>query len=302
MIKILFYLFTIKFRKIVSKDDYLAIFILLLVYISTAIISYLNYDSIHTYLFVLLIDVVIQHVNRKDLEFLKLNKNFKFILFFEYLIYLMPYCVVFLLQQDFVEFFIFFIFIILLINFPKIQFKTISYPFQLFNPFWHINFRKYKVLFFLPLLFLLIYIGIKHNNDNIFYFSLFILCMISCIPSFERERTHEIIISPFSAKKYLFNQLKNSLINTIYLMLPMIIVLCALLKWEMLFFLLGLFNFTLINILLKYVYFSNKFLHQISFVVFVCLTLVLFGVPLILSPLLYQKSINNLNTIKYANH
>jgi hypothetical protein len=302
MIKILFYLFTIKFRKIVSKDDYLAISILLLIYISTAIIAHLNYDSINIYLYVLLIDIVIQHVNRKDLEFLKLNKNYKVILFFEYLIYLMPFCVVFLLQQDFVIFFEFFIFIIMLINFPKIHFKTISYPFQLFNPFWHINFRKYRVLLFSPLFFMLIYIGVKNSNDNIFYFSLFILCIISCIPSFERERTHEIIISPFSAKKYLFNQLKNSLINTLYLMLPMVIVLCALLKWEMVFFLLGLFNFTLINILFKYVYFSNKFLHQISFVVFVCLTLVLFGIPLILSPLLYQKSIKNLNTIKYANY
>lgn len=302
MIKILFFLFIIRFRKIVSKDDYLAIFILCFLYVSIAIIAFLNFAEFYNYLFILLIDILIHYINRNDIELLKLRNNYKIILFFEYLIYLSPFHIVFLLNKEYILFLGFIIFKIILINTPKINLKTIPYPFQLFNPFWHIGFRKYKLVLFLPVILILIYIAIKYDNENIIYFTFIILALISCVPSFERERLEEIKLTPFDSKKYLFYQFKNSLINTTYLIIPIAIILCFLLKWNMLIFLFGIFIITLINILLKYVFFSNPFLHQIVFIFFVGLTVSLFGVPLLITPILYKKSIENLNSIKYANH
>lgn len=302
MIKILYFLLIIRFRKLLSKDDYIAIFILMILYFCAAIISYMNYETLNNYLFILLIDIFIQHTNRTDLELLLLKKNYKLILFIEYLIYLMPFYIVFLLKWDFLILFVFLIFKIIMINLPKINFKTISYPFQLFNPYWHIHFRKYKLVFLFPVLSGLIFMSIKHSNENIIYFVFIGLTLIFCVPSFERERLDEIKRTPFDSKTYLIHQFKNSLINSLYLIIPIVIILIILLKWDMLFFLVGVVIITLTNILLKYTFFSNPFLQQIVFILFLLLSISLFGVPLLIVPYLYIKSIENLNTIKYANH
>ncbi|WP_445710299.1 hypothetical protein [Flavobacterium sp.] len=148
----------------------------------------------------------------------------------------------------------------------------------------------------------LVYVAVKHNNENIIYFTFIVLSVISCVPSFERERLEEIKLTPFDSKKYLFYQFKNSLINTIYLMMPVFVILYFISKWSMMFVLLGVLIITLINILLKYIFYSNLFLHQIIFLFFISLSVSLFGVPLLLTPLLYKKAIETLNTIKYANH
>lgn len=302
MIKILYFLFIIRFRKLLSKDDYIAIFILMILYFCAAIISYMNYETLNNYLFILLIDIFIQHTNRTDLELLLLKKNYKLILFIEYLIYLMPFYIVFLLKWDFLILLVFLIFKIIMINLPKINFKTISYPFQLFNPYWHIHFRKYKLVFLFPVLSGLIFMSIKHSNENIIYFVFIGLTLIFCVPSFERECLDEIKRTPFDSKTYLIHQFKNSLINSLYLIIPIAIILSILLKWDMLFFLVGVVIITLTNILLKYTFFSNPFLQQIVFILFFLLSISLFGVPLLIVPYLYIKSIENLNTIKYANH
>lgn len=302
MIKIVYFLFLIRFRKLVPKDDIFAIIFLVLLYTSSAIVVYKNYDELYYYIYLFFIDITIQQINRKDIELLKLKKKYKIILFIEYLIYLLPFYIVFLLKKDFLLFIGFIIFKIILINIPKVNSKTITYPFQLFNPFWHIGFRKYKLVLFLPVILILIYMAIKHNNENIIYFTFIVLALISCVPSFERERLEEIKLSPFDSKKYLFYQFKNALINTTYLIIPIAIILCFLLKWNMLIFFFGIYIITLINILLKYFFYSNPFLHQIVFIFFVGLTITLYGVPLLITPYLYKKSIENLNTIKYANH
>jgi hypothetical protein len=302
MIKNLYFLFLIRFRKIVSKDDYFAIALILLLYFCSAIIIYMNYEKLNNYMYLFLIDLLVKHVNRSDITFLKLNKNYKILLFLEYLIYLLPFYIIFLLKKEFLIFSGFILFQIVLLNMPRINLKTIPYPFQLFNPFWHINFRKYKLVFFLPIIFGLIYMSIISNNDNIIYFTFIILGIISCLPSFERETLEEIKLNPFNSKKYISYQFKNSIINTTYLTIPIAILLCFLLKWEQLFFLLAIFIIPLVNILLKYVFFSNSLLHQISFLFFAGFTITFFGIPLLITPYLYKKAIVNLNAIKYANH
>ncbi|CAM3818979.1 Putative ABC-type transport system, permease component [Flavobacterium branchiophilum] len=302
MTKILYFLFIIRFRKIVSKDDYLAIFILCFLYVSIAIIAFINYIDFYNYLFIMLVDILIHYINRSDLELLKLKNNYKTILFFEYVIYLSPFLIVFLLKKEYLLFLGFILFKIILINTPKINFKTIPYPFHLFNPFWHISFRKYKLALFFPIVLILIYIAIEHNNENIIYFSFIVLALISCIPSFERERLEEIQITPFDSRKYLIYQIKNSIINTLYIIFPIAIALCFFLKWDLILSLFGILIITLINILLKYVFYSNPYLHQIVFIFFVGLTITLYGVTLLIIPYLYKKSIENLNAIKYANH
>jgi hypothetical protein len=216
--------------------------------------------------------------------------------------YLLPFYIIFLLKKEFLLFLVFIFWKIILINIPRINFKPIPFPFNLFNPFWHINFRQYKLIFILPIVLILIYLAIDYNNENIIYFSFVVLTLISCIPSFEREQLEEIKITPFNSKKYLSCQLKNSVINSTYLIVPIAIILCFLLKWDLILSLLGVIMFTLINILLKYVFYTNTFLHQIAFIFFVGLTISLFGVPLLLTPYLYKKSVENLNTIKHANH
>ncbi len=302
MLKIIYLLFLVRFRKLVSKGDHFAIVILLSIYILIAFVVFKNYEELKYYLYLLFIDIFVQHINRTDIELLKLKSKYKIILFIEYIIYLLPFYIIFLLQKDLLLFFGFIIYKIILINSKRVNFKTIKYPFHLFNPFWHIGFRKYKLVLFLPVILILIYMAIKHNNENIIYFTFIVLALISCVPSFERERLEEIKLTPFDSKKYLFYQFKNALINTTCLIIPIAIILCFLLKWNMLLFLFGIYIITLINILLKYVFYSNPFLHQIVFIFFVGLTVTLFGVPLLITPYLYKKSIENLNTIKYANH
>lgn len=300
MIKILCFLFLIRFRRLVSKDDFFSIISLVLLYASSAIVFYINYNELYYYIYLFFIDISVQHIN--DIELLKLRINYKSILFIEYVIYLLPFIIVFLIKMEYLLFLGFLIFIVILINTPKINFKTFQYPFQLFNPFWQISFRKYKLALFLPIVLILINKAIQYNNENIIYFTFIVLALISCIPSFERERPEEIKLNPFNSKKYLFYQFKNSLINTAFLIIPIAIFLCFLLKWNMLLFLFGIFVITLINILLKYVFYTNTILHQIAFIFFVGLSITLFGVPLLITPFLYKKSIENLNTIKYANH
>lgn len=298
MNKIVFYLFLIRFRKILSKDDYLAMFFILVVYVLIAILVYYNYQYFKNYIFLLFLDIALYHVNRTDVEFLKLDKNYKLILFLEYVIYSLPFYIALLLKKQFVIVLSFLLCKMILLLLPKINFKIILYPFQIFNAYWHISFRKYRFVYIFPLIIGLIYLSIEYNNENIIFFSFIVLTLISCTPSFERERLDEIKRNPFDSEKYLLKQIGNSIINTFYLVIPVVLVLIFLSKWEMLFSLSIIFIVPLINLLLKYVYFHNSFLQQIVFVFFIGLSFALYAVPLLSIPFLYKKAIKNLKMIK----
>lgn len=302
MIKILYYLLLTRFRKWVSMRDYLAMILLLLFYLFPFVLFYLNFETYKNYYFVFLFDIVFKHLNRTDVELLKLNKNYKSVLFLENLIYVFPLLVVLSVKMELVLSVSVPIFLLILTYIPKLNFKTIPYPFQLFSPFWHITFRKYKLIYVYLIIPFLLFVAIEYDNENIIYFALILLGLISCVPSFERERLEEIKQTPFESKKYLFCQFKNSIINTSYLIMPIALVLFLLSKWDMLMFLIVVILIPIVNILLKYTFFSNSFLHQLVFTFFIILSITMFGIPLLTIPFLYGKSIKTINIIKYANH
>lgn len=298
MYKIIHYLFIVRFRKLVSKGDNLAIFLILLFYLSIAFFVFKNYDLFKNYLLLFFVEIFFYHLGRTDIELLKLRKDYKIILLLEYVLYSLPFYLVLILKQDFLVLISILTAKIILINSKKLNFKTISYPFDIFNVFWHTSFRKYKILYFFPLAFLLIWVSISYDNENILYLILLLLLIICCIPSFEKERIAEIKKNPFDSKKYLLYQFKNSIINTFYITIPFLIIFISLLQWEKALIILILFIFPVTNILLKYIYFNNTFLHQIIFVFFITCTILLYGLPLLSLPFLYRKAIKNLNSIK----
>lgn len=295
---ILYYLFLIRFRKLVSKDDNLAIFLIVILYFAVAFLFYKNYNSLNKYIFIPFLEVVIYHIQRSDIEFLKLKKNYKTILLIEYIIYSLPFYLILILKKEFVFIIGILLFQVILINVPKLNLKVISYPFDVFNVFWHITFRKFKLIYTIPLSVALTFISIKYHNENLIFFVFLILTLISSISSFERERTEEIKRNPFNSEKYLLYQFKNALINTFYLTFPIALIICFYLQWDKLFFLPIIFIMPLVNILLKYIYFSNGYLHQIVFAAFIALNVLLYGLPLILIPFLYKKAIKNINELK----
>lgn len=301
MLHILKYLLIIRLRKWVSKDDYLAYFLLILIHSLGAFLIYFYYEAYKNYIFLCFFDIVIFNTNRTDVSFLKLSKHYKFILFLEYAVYLLPYLIVLFLKLDWLFIVIFLLLNLVLINLPKVSFKIISYPFELFNVFWHISFRKYKLLFVYPIIFLLCYVYFLHKNENLLLFGYLLLTLVLCIPSFEREKVSEIIITPFNSEKYLFFQLKNTLINTCYTMLPFVLIL-ALLRWEMLVYLAPVFVISTTATILKYNYFDNIILQQLVFTLMLILSITLFGLPIMLIPYLYKKAILNINSVKYVSN
>lgn len=300
MIKILHYLFTIRFRKLISKDDHIAVFLIILLYLTCAFLVFRNYEHFQNYILLFFLDVVGYHLQRSDIEILRLKKNYKLILFLEYLIYSMPFHLVLLFKEKFLLIAGVLIFNIFLINLPKSNFKTIRYPFNLFNVYWHICFRKYKLICVFPFLVILIYIAAKYKNDNLIYFVVLVLAAIGCMPSFEIEKTEEIKRNPFTAEKYLWFQLKNTVLNTFYIVIPIFIIMGCFQQWEKLFLIIIVFIPPVLNVILKYMYFNNNLIHQIVFTLFVSSIFFFYGAPLLATPFMYKKAIKNLNAIKYA--
>jgi hypothetical protein len=295
---ILHYLFLVRFRKLVSKDDNLAVFLIIAVHFVSAFLIYKNFEKFRSYVPLLFLEIVVYHLQRLDVELLKMKKNYKLILFIEYLIYSSPFYLVLLLKNEFIFIAAIILFKILLINAPKFNLKIIKYPFDTFNIYWHISFRKYKLIYILTILIAIVFMAVSNNNQNLLYAVFLGLSLIVCVPSFERETIEEIKQNPFSAEKYLSFQFKNSIINTAYLMFPVALILCFLLQWEKLLFLIFIFIVPLLNLLLKYIYFNNNYLQQIFFTLFIASSIFLFGVPLLATPFIYKKAIKTLNELK----
>ena len=300
MIKILQYLFLIRFRKLVTKDDGMAIILIVSLYLTVAFLVFKNYEYFKNYILCFFLDSLLYHLQRRDIDFLKLRKGYKTILFLEYFTYSLPFHLILIFKKEFLLVLGILIFNILLINTPRLNFKVIRYPFNLFNAFWHICFRKYKLIYIFPFLAILVYVADKYNNNNLIYFVILLLSIIACMPSFEREREEEIKRNPFSPEKYLQYQFKNTIANTFYIVIPTVVLFCLFQKWEELIKIGLVFIIPLINVILKYLYFKNNLLHQIVFVLFVVLSIALFGIPLFLAPFMYKKAIKNLKIVKHV--
>jgi hypothetical protein len=298
MIKILKYLIVIRFRKILPKHDYLAIGLLLLFY--AVIIYFLNqvFPKYSYYFLITTLELAFYHQNRKDIELLKVNKNYRLLLFLEYLIYSSPFIFIYIINYRWDIVIIHFVILYFLILLSKIGVKIIKYPFRLFDPFWHICFRKNKLVLFIPLVIFLNVMGNMHHNDNLNLASLFIVAIIGCLPSFKRENVIHIKMSFFNSRKYLLKQIQVGLYNT--LMLSTVLILCLLMfkKWDLLLFVPLIFLLPIISILFKYSFFSNELLQQLFFALFIINIQI--GLPFLILPYLYYKSIKTINNLKYV--
>jgi hypothetical protein len=296
MIKILTYLLLIRFRKILPKDDYFAIGLFLVFYAS--VVYFLNrlFPKYYYYFPLTVLEILLYHANRKDIELLKLYKNFKSLLFIEYIIYSLPFLLVYVVNYKFEYIAIHAIVIMVLLNFKQPKSRIIKYPLQLFDPFWHISFRKDKLLLLVPLVIFLNIIGATYNNENLNIATLFIVSIIGCLPTLQREELVHIKISFFESKKYLVKQIKTIIYNVSILCIPLIICLLALQKWNLLLFLPLVWTLPVISLLFKYSFFTNKLLHQILLALF--LTTIQFGIPILILPYLFHKSIKTINKIQ----
>ncbi|WP_140503676.1 hypothetical protein [Flavobacterium pectinovorum] len=124
--------------------------------------------------------------------------------------------------------------------------------------------------------------------------------IFTVLPSFQRETIESIKVSAYYGKDYLHKQFKTATINSLIICVLIIVTLSLFQKWKLLCFTPLIFVIPLINIIFKYSYFNNKFLHQLMFAVFVS-TLPL-GIPLIAIPFLYLKSIKTIKVIQHVSN
>jgi hypothetical protein len=300
--KIFYYLYIIKLRKLVSKDDHLAMMFIVVGYLIQFLIYYNSFEK-YRFLAILFISPVLSdYFNRNDVDLLKLNKNYKWLLFIEKCIMLLPLLIVFLIKKDFIQFVGVFFIVAILINLPKIKSKMILYPFNLFNPFWHICFRKQKLIISLPIAIGLIFIANNYKNDGITLFVFILLGLIISSPTMEKETKEVIKLSPFNSSNYLIEQLKNTVYNSALFIIPVFVSLCLLSKWSLLLFLPLTIVVSIIGTVLKYAFFDRLTIQKLTFGMLIIYSLKYYGAPLLLMPYYYKKAIQNLNTIKYAHH
>ncbi len=298
MLKILKYLILIRFRKILAKDDFFAIGLLLLTIVVLSYFFQINYNQKVDYLLFFILQIIVLQIDRKDFSFLKLNSNFRIILFLEYVFLSFPILILLILNQKWVLFlgYLVSIFGITFIN--KTNSKVLKYPFKMFDVFWTISFRKYKLFLLIPVLGFLVYMGFKYQNSNLQYFVLLASGIILCIPSNEREKLHFIKSSSFIGKNYLLQQIKTTIYNSIFVLIPIAIVYAVLQEYDKIIFIPLLLILPIVNLLFKYVFFDRIVVHNIAFVFFV--GNLMFGFPLLFIPILYFKSIKNLKIIQNA--
>ena len=298
MIKILKYLILIRFRKIFAKDDFFAIGLLLT---SIAVLCYffqINYHQKADYLMFIIFQIIGLHIDRKDVSFLKLNPNFRIILFLEYTILSLPILILLLLNSKWIYIFGYLISIFAITFINKTSSKAVKYPFKMFDVFWTISFRKYKLLLLIPVLGFVVYMGSKYQNPNLQYFVLLASGIILCIPSNEREKLHFIKASAFIGKNYLLQQVKTTCFNSMFVLIPIAIVFAVLQEFDKIIFVPLLLLLPIVNLLFKYVFFDRIVVHNIAFVFFI--GNLMFGFPLLFIPILYFKSIKNLKIIQNA--
>ncbi|MBP1222023.1 hypothetical protein [Flavobacterium sp. 1355] len=300
MIKIIQTLVLVRLRKFLPPKDNLALMLFLCVYL--VCFFYLNekFQVLRNYFLLFSLDIFFYHVNRKDIDLLKLNSKWASILFGEYFVYSSPYVALLILNKEYLFAVIFLVLIAIYIIVPQFNSTIIKYPFRLFDPFWHICWRRNKLILFLPVTIFLVIVGDLYKNENLIIASFFVASIFTVLPSFQREFYESIKMSGYSGKDYLNRQFNTVILNSLLIVIPLIITLLLFQKWELLLFTPLIFVIPLLSILFKYSFFNNQFLHQLMFAVF--LTLSPLGIPLIAIPFLYLKSIKNIKAIQYVSN
>lgn len=293
--KIIFYLIYIFWRKFFVKGDFLALGFIVFIFTFSIIGIFKTYEDNYYFLFLFFFIPLTHHLQRKDFSLLKSLSKWRFIVFLEYFFNNIFIFIIFCIKKDFLNAFLCVLFLIFLIFLPQKRLK-ISLPFLLFNPFWIISFRKYKLIFTFPLFLFLIGIAKVYNNPNLALFSLFLLSFLATIPYFEREYIAHVVFSDFKGEKFLYKQIFYGFLNYIILSFPFSVFVLILLGWEIALFSLLFFIFPLLGVLSKYTFFENPLLQSI-FYISILLGYSL-GLPLISLPFLYWKSIKKIKRIQ----
>lgn len=304
MLQIVTKLIEIRFRKFLPPRDTVAIVLFICLYLFLSYVLNSKYELIQNFIFLFSIEIYTYHNNRNDLELLQLNKNYRWILFLEYLFYSLPFLSILVLHLNYIQFVVYLSLLVTYIYLPKTNGLKISYPFRLFDPFWHISFRKNKLWFVVPLPALLAYMGITHTNDNLILASFGLTAVLASSIFNNREPIQFIKATAFDPKKYLIKTIKSTAINTLFIVLPTIIVLLVFQKTALLVYIPLLLILPLQNLLLKYAYFENSLLQQIYFAFTLSSVIQIYLAPvfIMLLPFLYKKAITNLQLMHYASN
>ena len=298
MLKILLTLITVRLRKILPKDDYFAYLLFFIFYTVIAYFFSSIYFKFSKYILLFSIEILLYHSNRRDLELLKLRKNYLLIIFIEYLLYSLPTLFIILINEDFINLSLFLVLLAFYTIIPKCSFKIIKFPFKFFDPFWTISFRKNKLYLYIPIVIFISIMGNKSNNSNLNYFSILVISIISSIPSFQRESLDQIKVSSYLGNLYLKKHMSIVVYNSIFLIIPLIVLIIFYRNWELIYFLPAIVVLPVINILFKYTFFDNAFLHIVFFALF--LGNIQYGIPLVLIPFLYHYGVKKIKIIQHA--
>ncbi|WP_286385616.1 hypothetical protein [Myroides odoratimimus] len=289
------YLLDIRFRKYVSKGDYIAMTLICGLYIGTAVLAYFNYAIVKGIFYFVFLDAILYHMSRTDIELLKVYKHYRIVLWFEYLLYSFPFLVVLIANQEYIGLGSVVVLYYLLSFIPKKQSTVVKYPFSLVDPFWRISFRKFKLLWILPIVILFSVMGVNHSNENLVIGSFILAGILTMIPTFERERETEIMTSVLSGGEYLEQQVKVQMFNSLLVIIPVLLLVLVLsFDWNYVFWGVLVLVLPMCNTVLKYRFYKSELKHQL----FIASCFIGIGLPLLAMPFLYKRAIRQLNQIK----
>lgn len=295
MLTLLKYLLDIRFRKYVSKGDYIAMTLICGLYIGTAVLAYFNYAIVKGMFYFVFLDAILYHMSRTDIELLKVYKHYRIVLWFEYLLYSFPFLVVLIANQEYIGLGSVVVLYYLLSFIPKKQSTVVKYPFSLVDPFWRISFRKFKLLWILPLVILFSIMGVRYSNENLVIGSFVLAGILTMIPTFERERETEIMTSVLSGREYMEEQVKGQMFNSLLVIMPVLLLVLAMsFDWNYVFWGVLVLILPMCNTILKYRFYRSELKHQL----FIASCLIGIGLPLLAMPFLYKRAIRQLNQIK----
>lgn len=285
------YLTYIYWRRLFTKDDWLTIGVLLAVFSFCLVGIYQTYEQNYYFLFIFLISSVAHHFGRNDFPLLQQFSDWRKIIFLEYLFNILPIVLIFSIKQDFLYAVLCVFVVSILVFLPQKSIKIV-YPFAIFDPFWVVSFRRYKLIFLFPLLIFLLVMGKIYDNENLALFVFFLTAILGVIPYFEREFLAHILASKFKGEKYLGKQILCGMRNFTILFLPIFVLSLVLFSWKITF--LGMFSYLIVMlaILTKYTFFENLLVQSIVFTMI--MSGYAFGLPLICLPFLYYQAIKKI--------
>ena len=291
------YLSYIYYRRLFAKGDLLTIVVLITTMVGALYVLYLHYASWSWILALFPLATLSYHNSREDLSLLRTHPHYRRVLLGEYFIENLPFILLLIVKEDYLWATLYFLGLCLIPWLAQRQF-TIPFPFSLSDPLWHTAFRKYKLLFSLPLLIGLVVIAGIYDNPNLALFAFGAMGLVCCIPYFEREHPSYITIAAQRGKDYLHSQLIAGIQNTALVFSPIgltYFICFGIDKIAVLFLCLGV---AIVGVLTKYAFFNHP-LPQ-SFAIMAIFLGVFYILPLLLLPYFYFLAIQNIQKYQHV--